>query len=210
MGDSVYVYGIVEAESFELDVDGVEASSPIYTVTHGPLAAVVSDLASTDVERTDENVRAHDAVLREVLTGDGGRTVVPMQFGMAFASNRALVNVLRGARPSFRKALRAVDGSVELGVKVVTENGAAIDGDEVRGIADETFESVSIDSVANDRFSDRLILNRSYLVDRDEQDAFGAAVETFERQVDGVIVQYTGPWAPYNFVDIAVGTDRHP
>lgn len=203
-----YVYGVVEAgEGVELETDAVGGAERVYTIEHSRLGAVVSDIDTTDPERTDEDARRHDDVLRELMDG-GARTIVPMQFGMVFDNDRALKNVLRGGRPAFRRALSDVEGRVELGLKLVREEGAEVDGEAVRQAVDDELEELAADSVEEGLFSDRLVLNRSYLVDRENREAFDEAIgrleERFEEEGD-LLVQYTGPFAPYSFVDVHIG-----
>ncbi|EMA36531.1 GvpL/GvpF family gas vesicle protein [Halococcus hamelinensis] len=206
MSDNLYAYGVVENEELEFDVDGVAGATSAYTVSHGPLAAVVTDIDTMDPELSDENARAHDDVLQTVLLDDGGRTVVPMQFGSVFKNGRALKNVLRGGRRAFTKALREIDGYFEFGVKLVADEDASVDADAIRADAVERFTTASVNEAENDRFSDRLVMNRSYLVDRDERIAFDEAVDAVTDDYGDVLtVQYTGPWPPYNFVDIEIG-----
>jgi len=131
-----------------------------------------------------------------------------MQYGMAFKNERTLKRVLRESRPAFRRALREVEGKVELGLKVLSEADATVDGDAVRATVDERFEELAIGVSEDDRFSDRLLVNRSFLVDRDDRDAFDDAVGEFEDDHEELTVQYTGPWAPYHFVDIDIGARR--
>src|SRR5699024_1199323 len=101
MSDHLYAYGVVEDADFELDVDGVAGATQAYTVSHGPLAAVVTDIDTLDPELTDENARAHDDVLQDVLLDAGGRTVVPMQFASVVKNARTLKHVLPdGRRPA--------------------------------------------------------------------------------------------------------------
>lgn len=57
-------------------------------------------------------------------------------------------------------------------------------------------------------FSELLVVNRSFLVERDEREAFDQAVGDFQEEYEGLIVHYTGPWPPYNFVDIKIGAQR--
>lgn len=213
---NLYAYGVVEAgDAVELETTGVGGvgdaggeSVTVYPVEHGPLAAMVSDIDDLDPERTDENVEAHDEVLRTVMVHDEGRTVVPMRFGMAFKNERTLKNVLRNGRRAFRKALNEVDGTYEVGIKVLApEEG--VDGDfDVQSAVAEPLGDVSVEAVENDLFSDRLLLNRSYLVERDGREAFDDAVDDVREDNDGLTVQYTGPWAPYNFVDIQIGAEQ--
>ncbi|SFR45756.1 GvpL/GvpF family gas vesicle protein [Halogeometricum limi] len=205
MSSHLYAYGVVEAEDFELEMEGVEGEGPAETVTYRSLSAVVTPIDEMDVERTDENTRAHDEVLRAVMTEGAGRTVVPMQFGMTFKSARPLKSVMRGGRRAFRKALMDVDGAVELGVKVVADEDSTLDRETVGADVSERLVALSDGEAENDLYSDRLVFNRSYLVDTDEQDAFGDAVSDLEAEYPDAIVQYTGPWAPYNFVDVEIG-----
>lgn len=205
MSENLYAYGVVEDADFELDVEGVEGASRTYTVSHGPLAAVVTDIDTLEPDLSDENARAHDDVLQAVLL-DADRTVIPMQFGSVFKNARTLKNVLRGGRRAFMKALNETDGLAEFGVKLVTEEDADLDAETIREDAGERLASASVEDTENDRFSDRLVMNRSYLVERDERMAFDEAVDAITDEYgDTLTVQYTGPWPPYNFVDIEIG-----
>jgi hypothetical protein len=203
-GNHLYTYGVVDDEEFELDLSGVEGGTPIRTVQYRTLSAIVSDIDTLEPERSDENVRAHDEVLRDVIEAGDGRTVVPMQFGMVFKTGRTLKSVLRSGRRAFRKALIDVDGMVELGIKVVVDEGETVDETTLQDIADRLTAAAERD-VENDLFSDRLVLNRSYLVDYDDQESFSDVVQAIRDDYDDLSVQYSGPWAPYNFVDIEIG-----
>ncbi|SIR81520.1 GvpL/GvpF family gas vesicle protein [Natronorubrum thiooxidans] len=203
-----YVYGVMTDEPVEFETDAVGGADRVYTVSHRRLSAVVSTIDTTDPEETDADAQRHDDVLREIMDRDGGRTIVPMQFGMAFESDRALKNVLRGAKPAFRRAINDIEGRIELGLKLVREEDADVDVDAVeKAVADE-LNPIAAQSVPNDLFSDRLVLNRSYLVDRDDRERFDEAIARFEDEHDDLIVRYTGPFAPYSFVDVKIGAQR--
>lgn len=206
MADHIYVYGIVEDADLSFDATGVGGATEIRTVAYRSLSAVVSEIDTTDPERTDAAVERHNEVLGTVL--EEGYTVVPMSFGMAFKNARTLKGVLRGANRALRKTLNDIDGTVELGVKLV-DTGLEADPEAVRAEIGDRLDEVAINDTDDDLFSDRLVLNRSYLVDRDERDRFDAAIDDIrETYGDGLTVQYTGPWAPYNFVDVHIGADR--
>lgn len=209
MGDTaLYAYGVIEREDVEFETDGVNGAERAYTVGYQTLSALVTDIDTVEPEQSDENTRAHDEVLQQLLQYDGGRTVVPMQYGMAFKNARTLKSVLREARPAFTRALREVEDDVELGLKVLTEEDADVDEEAIREEVTERFDERAISVTSDDLFSDRLIVNRSFLIDRDERDAFDRAVGEFEDDHEELLVQYTGPWAPYNFVDIEIGAQR--
>lgn len=193
MSENVYTYGIVEQEDITLDVAGVKNATEVYTVEYQSLAAVVSDIDTTDPDRTDEDVEAHNDVLQRVLKYDGGRTIIPMSFGMAFKNTRTLKGVLRGARPALQSTLNDIEGTVELGVKVISTGDEGRSQDVQSDIA-ETLSAVSINETENDLFSDRLILNKSYLVSRSERGAFDDAIDDVQESYDKrFTVQYTGP-----------------
>lgn len=206
--DALYVYGVIENEGLDIEIEGVNGAERAYTVDYQSLSAVVSAIDTVEPERSDENVRRHDEVLQTILNYDGGRTIVPMGFGMGFKNERTLKNVLRNARPVFSRTLREIDGMIELGLKVLTEEDATADREEIVAEVEERFDRISVNVVENELFSDRLVINRSYLVERENRRVFDEAVGEFENAHEGLIVQYTGPWAPYNFVDIEITAQR--
>jgi hypothetical protein len=208
MSSNLYTYGIIEQAPLDVDVTGVNGSEPITTVDYRSLSAVVSEIETMDPERTDENATAHDEVLRAVLQSDGGRTVVPMRFGMVFKNENALKNILRNGRVAFRRSLNDLDGMVELGVKLVTKDEATVDRPAVVEDVATRLREVTDTEAGNDLYSDRLVFNRSYLVERDAQTAVDDAVgEIRDDYEESLHVQYNGPWAPYNFVDIEIGAE---
>ncbi|MFA9517156.1 gas vesicle protein GvpF [Halopenitus sp. H-Gu1] len=209
MSDNLYTYGVIEQEDIELEVDGVGQAEHVYTVDYRTLSAVVSDIDTTEPERTDEAVEAHNNVLQRVLEYDGGRTVVPMSFGMAFKNGRTLKGVLRGARRALRSTLNDIEGTVELGVKIIAPDESGPSQAEIQDDVIDRLSAVSLNETENDLFSDRLIVNKSYLVEREHRDAFDDVIDEIEAEYDDeLMIQYTGPWSPYNFVDIHIGADQ--
>lgn len=73
----------------------------------------------------------------------------------------------------------------------------------------ETLRSVSVARRANKLIGDNMILNAAFLVDRAREEDFDAAVEALSgRYRDLVSFKYTGPWPPYNFVNIRLELER--
>lgn len=207
-GSPLYVYGVIEREDLAFETTGVAGADRVYTVDQSDVSAVVSDIDTVEPDQSDENVRAHNDVLQETLEHGGGRTVVPMQFGMAFKDEATLTNLLKGAKATFTRALDEVEGKVELGLKVITGDGADVDAMEIQQEAAERFDPIAAATERGGQFSDRLVLNRSYLIERADQEAFNEAVGQFEEDYPDLLVQYTGPWPPYNFVDIQIGAKQ--
>jgi len=205
--EKLYVYGVVEDEGVDVSTPGVEAASDVYTISHRRHAAVVSDIDTLDPDESDENARAHDDVLREVMTAGDGRPVVPMRFGMVFDSERALKNVLRNSRVELTGSLRQAVDREEVGIKVLVPEDGLADPEEARASIEAELDERAEDVEDGDLFSDRLLLNRAYLVARGRRGRFDDAVDAVREAYPELTVQYSGPWAPYSFVDFTIATE---
>jgi hypothetical protein len=73
----------------------------------------------------------------------------------------------------------------------------------------ETLRPLSVASRSNKLIGDNMILNVAFLVERSREDEFDEAVKGLSRQyVDLLSFKYTGPWPPYNFVNIKLKLER--
>ena len=66
----------------------------------------------------------------------------------------------------------------------------------------------SVASRTNKPIGDKMILNAAFLVSRDKESAFDARVKEIGQRYDNLIIKYTGPWPPYNFVNIRLKLER--
>lgn len=67
---------------------------------------------------------------------------------------------------------------------------------------------VSVAARANKPIGDRMILNAAFLVSRDNEEQFDARVKALGASHDKLTFKYTGPWPPYNFVNIRLKLER--
>jgi hypothetical protein len=72
----------------------------------------------------------------------------------------------------------------------------------------ERLRDVSVAARANKPIGDRMILNAAFLVSRDAEDGFDARVKQLGASHDKLTFKYTGPWPPYNFVNIRLKLER--
>jgi len=72
----------------------------------------------------------------------------------------------------------------------------------------ETLRDVSVASRSNKPIGDRMIMNAAFLVARDTEQAFDARVKEIGSRYDMLTFKYTGPWPPYNFVNIRLKLER--
>jgi hypothetical protein len=77
----------------------------------------------------------------------------------------------------------------------------------VREIFDE-LRPVSVASRANKPIGDRMIMNAAFLVARDREAEFDAKVKEVGARFEKLTFKYTGPWPPYNFVNIRLKLER--
>ncbi len=192
---------------------GIETSGEVYTIDHRAAAAVVSDSPVKEYEPNPQNAMAHDSAIRVVMADS---TVVPLAFGMVFKDETTLISVMEASYEAIMKSLEAVDGKVELGVKVILpkeefgspDNVSPEANDRVRQEAATEFLSALEKAASQSRegrlFSSRLVLNASFLVDKARVEEFSQVLGELDDRHPFLKVQYTGPWAPYSFVSIKI------
>jgi hypothetical protein len=67
---------------------------------------------------------------------------------------------------------------------------------------------VAVAARSNKPIGDRMIMNAAFLVSRAEEPAFDARVKELGATYDKLTFKYTGPWPPYNFVNIRLKLER--
>jgi len=112
-----YVYGVLRAPEgawpAREGVDGQDAG----LVTHGHLAALVSDAPTVPVKANRRNLTAHSRVLQEVARE---RCILPMRFGVVMPDREAVVReLLEGRADELRVELDAFEPYVELDLRVI-------------------------------------------------------------------------------------------
>ncbi len=72
----------------------------------------------------------------------------------------------------------------------------------------DALEPLAVETQVNDNAGDMMVLNASFLVEKERVPAFDTRVEAIgERQERRLIFRYVGPLAPYNFVNLSVNWD---
>jgi hypothetical protein len=87
---------------------------------------------------------------------------------------------------------------------------AALQARSERYVADifEALRDVSVASRSNKPIGDRMIMNAAFLVARNLEQAFDSRVKDIGQRYDKLTFKYTGPWPPYNFVNIRLKLER--
>ena len=87
---------------------------------------------------------------------------------------------------------------------------SALQSRSERYVADilERLREVSVASRINKPIGDKMIMNAAFLISRDQEQAFDAKVKSIASRFDNLTFKYTGPWPPYNFVNIRLKLER--
>jgi hypothetical protein len=73
----------------------------------------------------------------------------------------------------------------------------------------DALKPVAVASRSNKPIGDRMILNAAFLVDRAQEQAFDDRVKEMSRRLEDVLsFKYSGPWPPYNFVNIKLKLEK--
>lgn len=205
MEEKIYVYCIIPlSEKKQFGNIGIDKNS-VYAMDYEDVSVVVSDCSDLNPQPSEENAKIHENVIKEIVINSNG--VVPMAFGMIFANEKILKSIIKTTYKAVKNALNAVEGKLELGVRVVAKEGA----ENRNGISDEIFSILkekSEETKKGSLVSDRLILNGYFLVKKDRVGEFSNTVEELESKYPNLKFLYSGPWAPYNFVKINIGTNK--
>lgn len=200
-----YIYCIIkspgEKKSFgNIGFDGEE----VYTMEYRNFAPVVSNSPIKDYEPIEEDVEIHKKVIEDVMKE---HSVIPAAYGMAFKNKKVVMVAMSAGYKAMKKFMKIVDNRVELGVKILLPKDMPILNekmDECKLDYIENLNKIAADSKELKLFSKRLVLNESFLVDRDKIDEFSNEVEQLRDKYGYLNTQYSGPWPPYNFVDIHI------
>jgi len=181
------------------------SGSEVYTMEYRDLHPVVSDVVYRDYAVDEKEVEVHRDVVSKVMAE---HSVIPVAYGMAFKSKKLLQIAMSAGYPAMQKAVRVVDGNVELGIKVFLpkdqENMPSNERDECSSDFQNTLIKASTDSKSLKLFSTRLIVNSAFLVEKSRIDGFSKEVGRLSEKYGQLKVQYSGPWPTYNFVDIHI------
>ena len=72
----------------------------------------------------------------------------------------------------------------------------------------QRLRDVSVASRVNRAIGDKMIMNAAFLVQREHEQSFDRRIKEIASQHEKLTFKYTGPWPPYNFVNIRLKLER--
>ena len=195
----LYLYGIINNEDVEFDIKGLK-NMPIKKIDFKDISALTSSYPTLKSKLKEEEAMHHADILKKIAEKI---TVIPASYGTVFEDQEILKTVLSSSYLASKQTLTLIDGKIELGLKVVknelddANNGAAME------ILDP-LSKLSIKNIKGDIFSDRLLLNHSFLIEKNKFSKFSEEIAKLEQKHNNLKFVYTGPWPPYSFVNIKI------
>lgn len=186
-------------------IEGVMKTNTIIPMSFGTVFRTEDDIR--------EVLKSIYTSLKEVLKQMGGK----VEFGLKVSWDRdAIVEELKREDEEIhrfhleltRKHLQSTYfARMQLG-RMIDRGLAERSSDFVREIY-EGLRSVCVASRDNKPIGDKMILNAAFLIERHREAEFDAAVNRIAKKFgDRLNFKYTGPWPPYNFVNIRLKLER--
>ena len=207
----IYVYALAHGLRQAPGIPGID-DAPL-TLRRCAGFDVVTSEHDAKTESTEEAVLAHARVVEAMMPL--ATALLPARFGLAFDDAAGLEAAVEERAGDLEASLERVRGRVELGVRVVGEQGeprrASTGRDYLEARRDQLAEvdglhdSLAARAEASTRGSSggRLVLSGAYLVDPERIPTFREALEQLESEHPELTFALTGPWPPYSFAAVA-------
>jgi len=209
-----YVYCIIASKDApnEFNIKGIE-NNQVYPLKYKSLTAIVSQATMKEYEPTDENVEMHKNVELEILKQ---YSILPVAYGMVFKNRAVVLGTMKKVYATLWKNLKKVENKIELGIKAIApkekeELEKLLDGKSLEEFKKkcetefiECLGEATVSVKKNKLFSERLICNQSFLIEKDKVNIFTENVGKLRKKFKSLKIQYTGPWPAHNFVNIRI------
>ena len=181
----------------------------IQTITVRDLAAICGTTEYRELQIDDAAIQHH----REVISAYALRgPVLPAPTGVVFRSPEAVHSWLELHSGALSEALSFVENRVAGRVHISRVNTpeAEAAGADIDGVAAESLRVLRTAAVATlplraDK-SAGVVMTAAFLVEQDLWEQFKAEVDALAKRSTGVTFALTGPWPPYDFVQMQLGS----
>jgi hypothetical protein len=173
------------------------------------LAAIVGPTTYAAQEPTDERVKRSSEVISSFMAQGA---VLPAPVGVVFRSRDAVVRWLELHYVALSDALSFVDDRV-VGRVHVWRPGESADqetGSDLAAVAAETLRELRRSAVATVPLRVEqitgIVLSAAFLIEQELWKDFASKVQEQGARVPNIRLELTGPWPPYDFVQMQFGS----
>ena len=222
-GQYLYVYGIILLEDlksqksktseskksevkediFKFSFNGLR-EKPITIIPYKDIGVLISKYPFLNPILKEQEAMKHADILKKIAKKT---TIIPMAFGNVFRDKEVLGLILKKSYNVIKETLEQIENKIELGVKVIKNNREENSIENEDNIIVEILNplnKLSTKTIQGENFSERLLLNHSFLVEKNNFSKFSNAIAKLEEKYKQLKFNYTGPWPPYSFVDIHI------
>ncbi len=115
LGSGRYLYAVVASNGkHDFGSLGID-DQQVYTISNGPISAVVSNVTNKKIRPQRRNLAAHQQVLKCLIEET---TPLPMVFGIIADGDRAVKETLAHHHSLFLEQIKRVSNKVEMGLRV--------------------------------------------------------------------------------------------
>lgn len=199
------LYGVVPVSAG----DGNALAPNTELVITGELGAVVRTAPFERVDPSETEIDAYETVVEAVFER---QTILPAPFGVVFRNTDHITRWLQMHYLTLTEAIHLVEGRCEVRVHMrsrddnkVTEEPDA----QAAKAAMDLYQALTREadaSVMLKRPALQAVLSGAFLIDRSEWEHFSAIVASEARKFEKLDVDQTGPWPPYDFVRMDLGS----
>ncbi len=177
----------------------------VYTIPYGNISAVVSKLPLKDYRsfNFEENVKTHDRVIQHVMERF---TVIPLAYNQTWKNEDLLETFVRGMEKDANNIFKKLEGKEEFGLKVLKNNGTFKEDELITDLKE--LRNTTSSAKLGEKFNNEMVLNSFYLVSKERVKEFSDKVEEIKNKHNDLEIKLTGPWPPYNFVEIKIGGEN--
>lgn len=189
--------------------NGAPVAPGTQTVSVRELAAVVRPAPYAAVQPTAEELSSFRGVIDEVFRG---HTVLPAPFGAVFRSREHVAKWLDMHYIALIEAIHFVQSRCEgrVHIKRRADPPRELPGIELTAQAAEAFRLMRKQTVAGlpvrHAGEGQALLSAAFLIERERWEDFREFVADYQRRSDVLTFDLTGPWPPYDFVRLDLGT----
>jgi hypothetical protein len=110
-----YLYAIIICpENQTYTFEGIDGC-PVYTISNGRIAAVVSDVKKTKIRPERKQLTAHHEVIRKLMEEN---TLLPISFGIIAEGTRSIQRILSQNQTKLIEQIHHVSDKMEMGIRV--------------------------------------------------------------------------------------------
>jgi hypothetical protein len=199
---ALLLYGVVGLEA----ADGESVTTGTSVVGFRDLGAVVADAQYASHIPSPADVEAHRRVADPIFPR---RPFLPAPVGIVFRSREALIRWLELHYVTLTDGLTFVEGRVAARLHITRRSGDGVENADMATAAAEIFRTLRNHSAASVTLKPRdgvpRAVSAAFLVERDRWDGFLEAINDEARRRPELLFDQTGPWPPYDFVNMQFG-----